>query len=115
MNFLAFGGFVARLLGADNGSARPQEQSKNDSYAPIARQFENMNRTVDRIGGHMRQLQVHEQRLHKLEKIVNRIERIRKYMQTYEYQQLVVDYPGTREELLEEIEDLRYQAKVLLP
>ena len=114
MSFLAFGGFVASLLGANNGSARPQEQSKNDSYAPIARQFENMNRTVDRINNNINRFAFHEKNLNNLEKLLSRIERMEREMQTAEFRKLAREVPGTQRKMFNMIEDLRYEARILL-
>lgn len=116
MSFLKFGGFVASLLGANNSQTRQpiKHKSYHRRYGPVRTQFDSMNNTVDRIGSYIDQIKVHEKRLNKLEKIVNRIERIQAYMQTYEFKQLNIDYPGTREEMLDEIENLRYEAKALL-
>lgn len=115
MSFLKFGGFVASLLGSNNSSTKQpvKHKSYQRRYESVRTQFDSMNNTVERIGSYIDQIKVHEKRINKLEKIVNRIERIQAYMQTYEFKQLNIDYPGTKEELLDEIEDLRYEAKVL--
>lgn len=114
MNFLSFGGFVARLLGADNGSARPQEYAKQDSYVPIARQFQDMHRTVDRINNSLQRLEFHEKNLNNLEKLLSRIERMEREMQTAEFRKLAREVPGTQRKMFNMIEDLRYEARILL-
>lgn len=114
MSFLAFGGFIARLLGVNNPEPAQGYLPKGRSYAPVRAQFDTMNKTVDRISKNIRLLDIHEKRLYKLKKIVHRIERIERFMNTYEFHELKADYPEVEKELLDEIDDLRYKAKYLL-
>lgn len=115
MNFLNFGGFIARLLGVDNTqrSTTINTNPKRHSYAPIRAQV-SLNRTVDRINKNIQRLEVHEKRVYKLKRIANRIDRIESHMQTYEFKKLNREYPCTEQTLLNEIRDLRYEAHLLL-
>lgn len=115
MNFLNFGGFIARLLGVDNTQSSEYMNTipKRHSYAPIRAQV-SLNRTVDRINKKIQRLEIHEKRVYKLKRISSRIERIESYMTTYDFKQLNIDYPGTEQDLLNEIRDLRYEARLLL-
>lgn len=114
MSFLAFGGFIARLLGVNNPEPAQGYLPKGRSYVPVRVQFDTMNKTVDRISKNIRLLDIHEKRLYKLKKIINRIERIERLMNTYEFYELKANDPEIEQEWLDEIEDLRYKAKYLL-
>jgi len=114
MSFLAFGGFVARLLGADNGSARPQEYPQPDRYAPISQQFDSMNLTADRIVDKVKRIEFHTENQRKIQKIFDRIGRIQLHMQTNDFKDMNREFPGTEEKMLEQIESLRQEARRLL-
>lgn len=114
MNFLAFGGFVARLLGADNGSARPQEYPHTERYAPISHQFDSMNLTADRIVDKVKRINFHAENQRKIQKIFDRIGRIQLHMQTSDFKEMNRDFPGTEEKMLAQIECLRQEASTLL-
>lgn len=113
MSFLAFGGFVARLLGVNNPEPAQGYLPKGRSYAPIRTQVK-LSNTVERINKKIDLIKIHEKRLYKLEKIVSRIERIERFMNTYEFNKLKTNYPEIEKELLDEIDELRYKAKYLL-
>lgn len=115
MGLFAFGGFIARLLGTNKSQKIETHKRipKRNSYAPIRTQV-GLTRTVDRINKNIQRLEVHEKRIYKLKSIATRIDRIENYMNTYDFKQLNADYPGTEQELLDEIQDLRYQAQLML-
>ena len=114
MSFLGFGGFIARLLGANNQKPADGCLPKNRGYSHVGYQFKSMNSTVDRINHSLQRIDFHEKNLYKIKKIINKIERIERYMQSYKFKQLKVDKTRLEEEMLNEIEDLRYKARRLL-
>lgn len=108
MSFLKFGGFVAGLLGANNES-RPQI----DRYAPTAANFDSIHRTIDRIGQKAERISFHQQNIANIQRLLNRIERMEAQMQTEEFRRLAREVPGTQRKMFQQIEELRYEARVL--
>lgn len=108
MGFLKFGGFVAGMLGANAGT-----HTQVDRYAPTAANFDSIHHTLDRIGQKSERIAFHEKNIAEIHRLLNRIERMEAQMQTEEFRRLAREVPGTQRKMFQQIEDLRYEARVL--
>jgi len=108
MSFLAFGGFVAGMLGANS-----PKKTQVDHYAPTAANFDSIHRTIDRIGQKSARIAFHEKNIENIHKLINRIERMEAQMQTEEFRELARKVPGTQRKMFQQIEDLRYEARLM--